>query len=563
MVPAWALWLWLFVPFEALACLPCLPPETHNASAAEPAQQKDSVVVKVAAGTPVEIELRTAVSSKKGGRHTLEFVVVEPVRVEGRTVLKRGAVVRGSAETTAARRWKKKGRIVLALEAAEAADGSRVPLRFARISEDDKSSRAATIGKNATLGLVVAVWLGALFPLGPVSFAVEESRKGADTAIPATERFLVYVAADAEVMVKSEAEVDSRTGPNPPTSAPATQPTPLPHYRFLETARGDFRSNLEESCAVGYRVLLWRRWVLLERTAVLPDRYRYLDLSSVAPSTKALNEAGALGYRQLAGTLWQMEKEPHPRNFQYRIANLKKRPTLPGYRPVAVWINDVIWEREGEADGEPEAPPEKEEQTLRMVNSRRASTLEKEMNRHGEQGYRLLGIPGGVLMEKSTGEETFRYRLLTKKHLREEIQGMPPEHIQGMLKAGAEAGWAALQHVGLAVVEGKLNAAGAEGFRLHPQSLDGPHMILGKSSRTDERYAYRVLEVRDPPPGEELERAAQEGYRPVGFAYTPTFLAEVEVLILEKPAGIEISGKEWPAKKERTTVFQSHFDLTP
>lgn len=161
--------------------------------------------------TPVEIELLTEVSSNfPTSRTPVPFKIVEPVRVNGRTVIAGGAPVRAEALTHPPAHWQKPGSIVLSRPHTTAVDGTAIRLRFAswaRPKEQNKVARASQmIGAGMLDSLIAFGGGGAL--LWPIIPFIEAS-KGEKATIPAGERFQVYVDGDFKIRPK-EAPVPAR-----------------------------------------------------------------------------------------------------------------------------------------------------------------------------------------------------------------------------------------------------------------------------------------------------------------------------------------------------------------
>jgi hypothetical protein len=142
----------------------------------------------LAKDTPVEIELLTDISSRSPGPRTpVQFKVVRPVRVNGKTVIASGNPVQGMAVTKAAARGHKPGSVALTDLRTTTTDGSNVLLRFARSSAQTVRPRGEETGS-------VNDYTTAFLSLGfPISWPFIKMRKGKNVIIPAGERFEVYV----------------------------------------------------------------------------------------------------------------------------------------------------------------------------------------------------------------------------------------------------------------------------------------------------------------------------------------------------------------------------------
>jgi hypothetical protein len=155
----------------------------------------ETVEVKVPDGTQVEVELNETISSdnlKVGA--LVDFKVVQPVVVDGVTVVEKGAGAK--ARITRAKKagyWGRSGKLEWAMQDVGAADGSRIPLRFASGQKGSGST-----GKVATGVAVTAILF---FPAAPLwGF-----KKGKNAVIPAGQRYEVAVHGDTNVKGKAAA----------------------------------------------------------------------------------------------------------------------------------------------------------------------------------------------------------------------------------------------------------------------------------------------------------------------------------------------------------------------
>ncbi|HCX30144.1 MAG TPA: hypothetical protein DHU55_10305, partial [Blastocatellia bacterium] len=112
-----------------------------------PAQTKTSGI-KIPDGTPLEIEAPYTFSSMDfKPNDKISFRVVDPVKIDGVTVIEQGATVTGRVEQ--AKRgghWGKAGLFVWTMQTVTAVDGSQVPLRATsvRLRGDSKGAKVAT-----------------------------------------------------------------------------------------------------------------------------------------------------------------------------------------------------------------------------------------------------------------------------------------------------------------------------------------------------------------------------------------------------------------------------------
>jgi hypothetical protein len=151
----------------------------------EPAQIPD--------GTLVEIEAPYRVNSKEfKPNDEISFRVINPIKINGVTVIEQGANATGRIEQ--AKRgghFGKAGLLVWSMQTVTAVDGSKVPLRAVRerLRGDSKAA------KVATQMIVTGALLTILAPLA----LLHGFKRGKDAFIPAGKRYDVYVNGQAVV----------------------------------------------------------------------------------------------------------------------------------------------------------------------------------------------------------------------------------------------------------------------------------------------------------------------------------------------------------------------------
>ena len=155
-----------------------------------PAQTKTSGI-KILDGTPLEIEAPYTFSSMDfKPNDKISFRVVDPVKIDGVTVIEQGATVTGRVEQ--AKRgghWGKAGLFVWTMQTVTAVDGSQVPLRATsvRLRGDSKGAKVAT----------AMIITGALMPLiAPVAL-LHGFKRGENAYIPAGKRYTLFVEANS------------------------------------------------------------------------------------------------------------------------------------------------------------------------------------------------------------------------------------------------------------------------------------------------------------------------------------------------------------------------------
>jgi hypothetical protein len=145
-------------------------------------------------GTLVEIEAPYRVNSREfKPNDEISFRVINPIKINGVTVIEQGANATGRIEK--AKRgghFGKAGLLVWTMQTVTAVDGSQIPLRTAqeRLRGDSKAAKVAT----------QMIITGALLPfIAPVAL-LHGFKRGKDAFIPAGKRYDVFV--NGQVLVK-------------------------------------------------------------------------------------------------------------------------------------------------------------------------------------------------------------------------------------------------------------------------------------------------------------------------------------------------------------------------
>ncbi|HEX8722893.1 MAG TPA: hypothetical protein VF736_19900 [Pyrinomonadaceae bacterium] len=152
------------------------------------------LTVSVPAGTVVELETAYTINSqlvRKGD--AVSFRVVNPVVVEGRVVVEKGATA--TALVTKAERnghWGRAGRVTWVMKEVTAADGSRIPLQFTGHAVGD-SKGAKVAAQTVAMGAL-------LWPIAPVTL-FHGFKRGENAIVPEGKRFDASVFAPATVSV--------------------------------------------------------------------------------------------------------------------------------------------------------------------------------------------------------------------------------------------------------------------------------------------------------------------------------------------------------------------------
>jgi hypothetical protein len=307
--------------------------------------------------------------------------------------------------------------------------------------------------------------------------------------------------------------------------------TKLPKFAVLKTEAGEaYLTSVNQLSDQGYRFIVDGKFTILRLEATPPDTYRYLRLEvngGPAQFTNWVNERGAHGYRWLAHT-GLLEKAPHPKNYEYRMAPhgalgpAKGRELSSvfeeGYRPVGIAYfshamgsatKEMFFEHEvGQPTYVTHLPPGSE---IQVADAMRVGAVMKQVDELAKQGYRFLsphdsnkGGGTAVMMEKCREDcsRRYEYRYFDAKDA--------PQ------------------------VERDLNAMSKDGFRVVPDALQSRPHLLERDTREKRKFSYRAL---DPKNAAELEQALNaadpEGYAPLGFVWHVGWTAE-GFLVLEK-----------------------------
>jgi hypothetical protein len=159
-------------------------------------------------GTPVEIEAPYTLRSMDfKPNDKISFRVVNPIKVNGITLIEQGATATGRIEKSKrGGHWGKAGLLVWTMQTVTAVDGSQIFLRVAsvRLRGDSKGAKVAT----------QMIITGALMPLiAPVAL-LHGFKRGKDAYIPAGKRYSVFVEGTSSVIAGSNL-VDGSVPPVP------------------------------------------------------------------------------------------------------------------------------------------------------------------------------------------------------------------------------------------------------------------------------------------------------------------------------------------------------------
>jgi hypothetical protein len=144
-------------------------------------------------GTPIEIEAPYRFRSMDfKPNDKISFRVVDPIKIDGVTVIEQGATATGRIDRSKrGGHWGKAGLLVWTMQTVTAVDGSQIPVRAApvRLRGDSKGAKVAT-------RMIIT---GALMPfIAPVAL-LHGFKRGKDAFIPAGKRYSVFVEGNALV----------------------------------------------------------------------------------------------------------------------------------------------------------------------------------------------------------------------------------------------------------------------------------------------------------------------------------------------------------------------------
>ena len=170
--------------------------DTQSVSEAAPLLQTATpTAIQIPDGTLIDIEAPYRLNSTDFKTNDkISFRVVNPIKINGVTVIKQGAVATGRIDK--AKRgghFGKAGLFVWTMQSVTAIDGSQVPLRVApvRVRGDSKAAKVAT----------QMIITGALLPLIAPIALLHGFKRGQDAFIPAGKRYSVYVEGNPTLVV--------------------------------------------------------------------------------------------------------------------------------------------------------------------------------------------------------------------------------------------------------------------------------------------------------------------------------------------------------------------------
>jgi hypothetical protein len=213
----------------AMRMVPYGPPNSVNAIPLS--ELDDTARIQVPAGTPIEIEITSPVSSANVAEgDQIKFFVSRRVMVNGLVVINRGATVRARVvKVKPAAAWGRGGLLSWVMEDVVAVDGTLVPIKL--------SDRLA--GKNRSKAVAAAAIAtgAAVFPYSPVGLiwalkkgdeaVLDESRKSTTVVSGNTEVAGVVVKKRKVIYHSVEKPTDAAKGSGLEPASNGFRPTPI------------------------------------------------------------------------------------------------------------------------------------------------------------------------------------------------------------------------------------------------------------------------------------------------------------------------------------------------
>ncbi|MCM3900332.1 MAG: hypothetical protein ND866_01355 [Pyrinomonadaceae bacterium] len=175
----------------AMTLAPYGPTATAPVSSPKPAPQ--TVKIQIPAGTVIEVEIASRVSSADVNRGSrLTFRVSRRVFVNGVLAINRGAIARARVlERKRAKSWGRAGTIDWIMEDVDAVDGTRVPIELLGHVKGT-NHRAAVVAAAIVTGAIV-------FPYSPPAGLIWGLKKGDEAVLYASSKSTAKVSDNTEV----------------------------------------------------------------------------------------------------------------------------------------------------------------------------------------------------------------------------------------------------------------------------------------------------------------------------------------------------------------------------
>ncbi len=346
----------------------------------------------------------------------------------------------------------------------------------------------------------------------PLPAQAQES-KSEESKLDLTQQYLLLVTSRTSTMQKEMNEaseggyrvvVGGRTGGGELSVLleKVAQPPKVYEYVLLATQfTSTMQKELDEVATQGFRLVPLSMMggeteivLVLEKPPGPPSPSQYLLLATTLTGTlqKELREAAEQGYEVLG----IVSRDEH-------MVILEKRPG------------------EVQPQSTEESKLDPSERYL-LLATEKTSTMQKELNKAAKEGHRLLaGSPTSkteiaMLLEKSVPPKTFQYKLLATNKA---------STLEKELNKTADKGFRLLRQT----VVGKRGTGGSKfgfsfgGFRAPATAPDEILAVLEKGPDSARRYQYLVLDtMRTSTMQKEISEAVQEGYEVAAMAGSPS-----------------------------------------
>jgi len=196
-------------------------------SGASPAQTpKPPLAFGLEDGTPVKLRLQRTVSSADAQvNDTVDFDVLEEVKVKDVVVIPKGSVALGTVtEAQSKRRMGRGGKLNVNIDSVRLADGEKAALRAVKDTKGGGHVGAMT-------GAIVATSI-VFFPAAPFFLFMH----GKDITIPKGTEITAYISGDTPLDAAKFGSTSNQNTPAQPGQSPAAQPATPPASAELSTA---------------------------------------------------------------------------------------------------------------------------------------------------------------------------------------------------------------------------------------------------------------------------------------------------------------------------------------
>jgi hypothetical protein len=176
----------------AMAMVPYGPPTVTQSNTANPIPE--TARQEIPAGTVVEVEAASPVSSADLGERAITFLASRQVVVNGVVVIARGAVARGRViKSKRAGAWGRGGSLDWVLEDVVAVDGTRVPIKLSDRLEGKNRSKAVVAAAIATGAIIL--------PYTPPVGLIWALKKGDEAVLDESRKSTAIISSNTEVEV--------------------------------------------------------------------------------------------------------------------------------------------------------------------------------------------------------------------------------------------------------------------------------------------------------------------------------------------------------------------------